>query len=68
MIFATQPANGRRFSSLIAAEERFAFPPREIKRPSAAMSEEKRLSFAGYLLPSYLLIRWKGLLKKAMKF
>ena len=38
-----QPANGRRFSSLIAAERRFA------KRPSAAMNEEKRLPFAGYL-------------------
>ena len=32
----SQPAKGRRFSSLIAAEGRFA------KRPSAAMSEEKR--------------------------
>ena len=37
----SQPANGRRFSSLIATEERFA------KRPLAVMSEEKRLSFAG---------------------
>ena len=35
------PANGRRCSSLIAADGRFA------KRPSAAMSEEKRLPFAG---------------------
>ena len=35
-------ANGRGFSSLIAAEGRFA------KRPSAAISERKRLPFAGY--------------------
>ena len=33
---------GRRFSPLIAAEGRFA------KRPSAAISERKRLPFAGY--------------------
>ena len=37
------PANGRRFSSLIAADGHFA----RRKRPSAAISEEKRLPFAG---------------------
>ena len=40
--------DGTRFSSLITAEGRFARRFLLAKRPSAAMSEKKRLPFAGY--------------------